>query len=372
MSVPKRIALFIPSLPRGGAEKVLVALANAFRGAGHPVDMILATSSDGDFDDLEPSVDVVDLGAGRASRATIPLVRYLRRRRPTVLMSTLHHGNCVAAVARGIARVPSRLVLREAISPSESLRHTPGLTARFTERLLGRLYRSADTIVAISQGVADDLVTSFRIPADRVVVIHNPVDLDRLERMSREPIVVLSLWPPTILGIGRLHPQKDFQTLLTAFSRVRRLRPSRLMIVGDGPQRSALQEHAASLGVAADVSFVGFVPNPQPYLRNASVYVLSSRWEGLGNTLLEALVQGTPTVATDCPSGPREALEAGRWGRLVPVGDAAAMADAIIAGLDGQLVSPPRAHIESRFGIQRISKQYLQVLTSTEGECPWV
>jgi glycosyltransferase involved in cell wall biosynthesis len=158
--------------------------------------------------------------------------------------------------------------------------------------------------------------------------------------------------PPVILGVGRLEPQKDFATLLRAFSTVHADRPCRLVILGEGGQRRELQALAAELGIAADLAMPGFVTNPYAYLRHASLFAFSSRWEGFGNALVEALAVGTPVVSTDCPDGPSEILEGGRFGPLVPVGDHAALADAMRLVLDG-----PPAPDQLRAAAQRYTQE---------------
>jgi glycosyltransferase involved in cell wall biosynthesis len=199
------------------------------------------------------------------------------------------------------------------------------------------LYPLVDQIIAVSQGVAEDIREITGLPPERITVIHNPVITARLLAMAREPVAhpwFNAAEPPVILGAGRLTRQKDFPTLIRAFARVQRHRPARLVILGEGRQRLALKTLAAELGVASEVDLPGFVVNPYAYMAKAAVFALSSTWEGSPNVLTEALALGTPAVATDCPSGPREILGEGRYGALVPVSDSASLAQAILATLD--------------------------------------
>ncbi|NJN46594.1 MAG: glycosyltransferase, partial [Candidatus Competibacteraceae bacterium] len=187
------------------------------------------------------------------------------------------------------------------------------------------------------QGVAEDTIILTGLPQDRVTVVRNPVITPRLLRLAREPVAhpwFTDQGPPIILGAGRLTRQKDFPTLLRAFAAVRRERPARLMILGAGKQQAALQAQATHLGIADTLTLPGFTDNPYAYMAKAAVFALSSLWEGSPNVLTEALALGTPVVATDCPSGPREILQEGRFGPLVPVGDAAALSQAIVQMLD--------------------------------------
>jgi glycosyltransferase involved in cell wall biosynthesis len=165
-----------------------------------------------------------------------------------------------------------------------------------------------------------------------------------------------------LVAVGRLHEQKDFQTLLRAFALVRARRSARLIILGEGPERPALEAGVAKLGLTEDVDLPGFVPNPYAFMAGASQFVLSSRYEGLPTVLIEAMACGCPVVSTDCPSGPGEILDNGKYGRLVPVGDAAALAEAMEATLDAP---PPAAELKARadlFHIDRVIDSYRRLL----------
>jgi glycosyltransferase involved in cell wall biosynthesis len=199
------------------------------------------------------------------------------------------------------------------------------------------LYRRADALVAVSTGVADDLVATLRLPRDMITVIYNPIPVTDIRRLAESPTAHPWLArgePPVILGVGRLTKQKDFSSLIRAFARVRQQRPVRLIILGDGELRGELEALARSLGVAADVTLPGFVDNPFPWMKGAAVFALSSAWEGFGNALIEAMACGTPVIATDCTTGPAELLDDGRYGPLVPVGNDQALADAVCEMLD--------------------------------------
>ncbi len=212
-------------------------------------------------------------------------------------------------------------------------------------------------------------VLGLRLPRRRICRIYNPVLSDRLHAAIREP--VRHPWlsaesPPLIVAVGRLTAQKDYPTLLSAFSALRGRRPARLLILGDGECRDALQADVQRQDLADSVRLEGYVPNPLPYMAAASVFVLSSRFEGLGNVLIEAMACGTPVVATDCPSGPAEILEAGRWGRLVPVGDGPALAAAIEAAIDDRTPADVRQRAAA-FTVERSATQYLRVLLPDAG-----
>jgi glycosyltransferase involved in cell wall biosynthesis len=167
--------------------------------------------------------------------------------------------------------------------------------------------------------------------------------------------------PPVVLGAGRLTAAKDFATLIRAFAAVRNRRPARLVILGEGEERRNLQALARDLQVEADFALSGYVSNPYQYMKKAAVFVLSSRWEGFSNVLVEAMACGTAVVSSDCPNGPREILEGGRLGILVPVGDPALFAQAI----ESQLDTPKKSTAIQRaqaFGIDIALERYAEVL----------
>jgi glycosyltransferase involved in cell wall biosynthesis len=256
-----------------------------------------------------------------------------------------------------------RVVVREANTVSADLRPS-GAGARVLLWLMRRAYPSADAVVAVSQGVADEVREQLGVPAERVHVISNPVVTPRVTEGAGEPLT--HPWfapdqPPVVLGVGRLAPQKGFDTLLRAFRIAREQRPCRLVILGEGDQRGALEALAGELGVAEDVALPGFVANPFPYMAQAGAFVLSSAWEGLPNVLIQAMALGTPAVATDCPSGPREILDGGRLGRLVAVGDAAAMAEGIVEALGGERRPPSDAWL-ARYHRDAVAQRYGRVL----------
>ncbi|HET8603401.1 MAG TPA: glycosyltransferase [Marmoricola sp.] len=342
------IALVTSSMDGGGAQRAVAKLASGLAAAGHDVDLVLAHARGPYLAELPPSVRVVDLGATRLATAVLPLVRYLRRARPTAVLSALDYVNVVAVLARGLSRTHVPLVVSERNTLSAAVAHTRNRTTRWMPRLLRLAYPHADAVVAVSRGVADDLESLCGLPAGSVRVLDNPVVTPELQRMRAQPVEHPWLRDqpderevPVVLAVGRLVPQKDFATLLDAVAVLRRRRPVRLVVLGDGPLRGELEKRCADLGLTADVSLPGFCANPYPAMAAADVFVLSSRFEGSPGALIEAMSCGTPVVATDCPSGPRELLDGGRHGRLVPVGDSVALADALGDALDGRVPPPP-------------------------------
>ena len=276
------------------------------------------------------------------------------------MLTALTHANIVAITARRLARTPTRLVITEHLGPTTWAADAGAAHTLLMTTLMRMTYRSADGIVAVSNGVAHDVAKTAGLPVERISVISNPVILSALEERAEEPVD--DPWvgpdePPLVLAVGRLTPQKDFATLIRAVARVRRSMPCRLLVLGQGEERAALERLAADLGIADDVRFPGFVANPYPYFPRAAVLALSSRFEGLPTVLLEAVCLQVPVVATDCPSGPREILDDGRYGRLVPPGDVEALADAILRTLKDEGPRPPAEACE-RYRLDSVVDQY--------------
>jgi glycosyltransferase involved in cell wall biosynthesis len=246
----------------------------------------------------------------------------------------------------------------------EAQNYISDVRMRLMPRLARYFYRWADDIVAVSEGVADDLTQVLKVPNERVRVIYNPIVTPEL--MAKAQAALDHPWfrlgePPVILAVGRLTEQKDLPTLIRTFAHVQRSRPVRLLILGEGELRHDLEALVKQLHLEHVVSLPGAVMNPYPYMVRASLLVLSSRWEGLPGVLIEALYCGVPIVSTDCPSGPREILADGRYGQLVAVGDIAALAQAIEAALDGKAARPPRESWRP-FQLETVVNQYLDVL----------
>lgn len=345
-----KIALFMPSFRRGGAERVMVNLARAFAGQGLDVDVVVAQNEGPSASLDSQGLNVVDLRSRRLLSSLPGLVRYLKRESPRVMLSALPHVNVIAVLARALARTPTRVVLSEHVNASVSAAQASRLRARALPFFMRLAYPQADAIVAVSDGVADDLATFIRVDRARITRIYNPIVSPRLLELAGA--TVEHPWfapgqPPVVLGAGRLTLQKDFANLLRAFAAIRSRRPARLVLLGEGNERRNLESLAEELGVRADFALLGDVDNPFRYMARAAVFVLSSRWEGFGNVLVEAMACGTPVVSTDCPSGPGEILEGGRYGTLVAVAEPAALAQAIEAQLD----SPVRSRAVDRAGV---------------------
>lgn len=354
----KRLCLFVPTLTGGGAERSFALLANGFAAKGYEVDLVLVRKTGPWLAEVGSDVRIVDLDAGRAATAILPLARYLKSARPRAVLSALDQANVAALIARALSGVRTRLVISIRLPIGRAARAHRSLRHRVTRMLARRLYRKADLIVAISDAVREDLIETFDFPPGKVVTAYNPIVDDRFwEKAKQPPAQPLPLeGARLIVAAGRLRPVKGFDTLIHAFAEVRRAHDVRLLILGEGPERERLERLAADLDIADEVMMQGFDPNPLPYMARASIFVSSSIWEGFGNSIVEAMALGVPTICTRT-EGPEEILEGGKWGRLVPIGDAGSLAAAIADYLTGQAPDPrPRA---LEFSVERSVEAYL-------------
>jgi glycosyltransferase involved in cell wall biosynthesis len=399
----RTLAFYLDNFAGGGVQKNTLILAGALAARGHAVELLVCRPRGALHDQLPPEVEVTALdpppsvwsarmlalrsdpghfgailgGIALAPQPSPtlgylgPLAAALKTRCPFALYAATTHMNLEALLARRLAGVDARVVVTERNAfRGGHLQH--GWPALFLPSLVRRAYGQADAIVAVSDGVADDLAAWSGLPRARIVTIYNPVVTDELIARQKEPVD--HPWfqpgrPPVIMSAGRLGHAKDHPTLIRAFARVRRARPARLVIFGEGKSAAktaksiaSLQALAGELDVAADVALPGFVANPFAYMGRASLFALSSINEGLPGALIQAMACGCPVVSTDCPSGPAEILAGGRYGRLVPPGNDAALAAAMLATLD----APPSAMSLRRragfFSVERAVAQYERVM----------
>lgn len=361
-----RIALFLPSLNIGGVERVMLNLAAGLVRWGASVDLVLANAQGEYVHQIPPDVRLVDLRSRRVAASLLPLVYYLRTAKPEGLISAKDYANVVAIQAKFLSRISTRLVVSVHTTLSRHVQYAKGLREKRIVPLIARwLYPHADHIVAVSNGVADDLAQFLELPRDRINVIYNPALSEDLFTAAQEP--VNHPWfapgsPPVIISIGRLTRAKDYPTLIAAFAKVRQQRNVRLAILGDGEERNCLQNLVQRLGLESDVWLPGFMNPPYPYLARSSLLVLSSIWEGLPTAIIEALALGIPVVSTDCPGGPREILCNGDLGELVPVGDIDALADAILRALERPPDPAPMRERAKQFTMDDAVVKYLALL----------
>lgn len=408
-----RISIYIRSVESGrGAERVAVNVARGLAERGYRVDFLVEEDGDWLTRDLLaqcPDIDVVNLrdvttgGTGRdhvlrlvalalhllaaprnllASRTAgigpvakvlykhrppiAALLRHLQTAQPKALLSFLNYPNAVVLLTTRLHRGRTRFVVSVRNHMSVAAANNESRWVRSVPDLMRSLFYRADAVIVPSEGVAADVSAITGLLRERIAVIYNPVFRPELVELAEQPVNHPWLQGdgcPVVMGSGKFKMQKDFPTLLRAFAMVRAERPARLIVLGEGEDEANLRALAHDLGIAGDVDFPGHVRNPFAYYRRASVFVLSSQWEGLPNALIEAMACGCPVVSTDCPSGPEEILQGGAHGPLVPVGSAEAMAAAI---LDTLANPPARRQLVERarqFSLDVAVPQFEAVLT---------
>ena len=392
------VALFMRDLKGGGIQKNLLRLAESFSKRGLRVDLVICKAKGPYEAHIPHGVNLVALES-KAFRSTsrllatadvlaaeppscwpalqpvlLPpwaqrvsaLARYLQQARPQALLAAGNILNCIALLARRRVDAPTRLVVSERNHLSAYIqgKSRPWRWRRLP-KLIARTYPWADAVVAVSDGVADDLALSTGLPRERITTVYNPIVSEELFAQANAPLH--HTWfapdaPPVVLGTGSLDPKKDFPTLLRAFARVRRQRRVRLMILGEGKGRTELEALAEELDIVYDLALPGFVANPFAYMARSAVFVLSSTYEGLPTVLIEALACGCPIVSTDCPSGPAEILQDGLHGQLVGVGDDRALAEAITAALDDPPDTERLRRRAAAFSVEHGAQRYLEVM----------
>ena len=375
---PQRIKIlcFVPQLGGGGAEMHLLRLLTHFdRTKFQP--LLAVARPGGSYESRLPA----DLIARRCGWSRVPsstlrmqtsipaLRRLLAAERPEVIISFLDH--TTAATSAALESLPHpRPVFIAAIQNNleKTLAHLPRWTRAWLPRAIVSAYARADQVIALSTGVAEGLSQLIPETRGRISVIHNAGYDQQVQALASEEPVLPTPKGPWFLGCGRLTAQKDFSTLIRAFARLQHECGAALWILGEGGLRGKLEREIAALGLGSRVRLPGFVRNPFACMARASAFVLSSQWEGFGNVVTEAMACGTPVIATDCPHGPREILEDGKWGSLVPVANVDALADAMRAALANPeqqqaRATAARSHV-TRFEAGRITRQYEQAILS--------
>lgn len=330
------LSFFIPDLTFGGAEQVTVNIVNGLSTRGYNIELLLSRR-DGDLQaHLNSNVQVKQLPPARTSPlgvvADLPaLMRYLRRQEPAALFPHLSHVSVACLTAKRLRSLDTKIIPTE----HKTFRRQGDMTRkdRIVDKLTPLVYPAADRIIAVSEGVADSIATQTRVSREQISVLYNPVDLESVRSQALAPVSHKWLEDDTIellVYVGRLEPEKDLETWLRAFNRVHEHNPkTRAILIGEGSCRTELEANLDTLGLSDVVSLPGYAENPYPFMKQADVFVLSSRFEGLPTVLIEALACECPIVSTDCPGGTAEILDGGRIGQLVAVGDSQALAAAI-------------------------------------------
>lgn len=375
-----RVGLFLlhPNTWFGGGQMALMRVAQWLAGKGLLVEVIVSRVEGQLPFQLPNKVSLKNLNVpalkwnGRPLGAVLMLstinglARYLRSDPPSVVIAPGWADGSITLLARRFSKPSAKIAIWEQTHVSTMRKYGGNLYRLLAPQFVRWLYPSADLLVGCSYSVADDIADLANLPKEQVHTIYNPIPPDLFQK-AEEPIEhpwFIDEQLPVILGVGRLDPYKDFGTLIKAFALVRQNRPARLFILGEGAERPKLEALVKQLKLKNDVSLPGFEPNPFRFMKRAAAFVLSSRYEGAPLVLAEALACGCPIVSTDCPSGPSEILEGGKWGKLVPVGDVEALAEAILETLENP---PDREKLRERgmdFHIDKIGQKWLELINS--------
>jgi len=360
------IAIYLHCLFNGGIERIMANLTQNFIERGLQVDLVLNFLGNPSFlSEFSPKVRIVDLKAGKAYTRVPKLASYLRREQPAALLSANHSANEVAILAKHLSGGTTKVVVSDQTNLStEAGNKSPFSTRYWAPLALKLLYPGADGRIAPSMGVAQDLVNITGLPIDKFQVIYNPVVNPTIFTKAKEAVEHPWFLPgelPVILAAGRLEKQKDFPTMIRAFAQVKQVKPCRLVIFGVGSEKSQLEALIAELNLENDVALPGFVKNPYAYVTKSAMLALSSAWEGLPTFLIETMALGIPVVSTNCPSGPAEILDNGKYGELVPVNNPQALAEGMLNILSGEHKSVPSDWLE-QFTVEKTAEKYLDIL----------
>jgi glycosyltransferase involved in cell wall biosynthesis len=358
------ISILLPDLRGGGAERVSIDLAKAIAAANHQVEFILMNAA-GDFlHEALRDFTVHDLGVRRTRHAIRPIAEYLRLRRPYAVIANMWPLTSVAVVGRMLSGHDCRLLVVEHNGLSKQYASWGSLHNLKLHFSMMTTYRLSDCVAAVSLGAAEDTARLAKLPQERVLCLHNPIP-QRPFPSHNEIAEAETLWAcpagKRVIAVGSLKAQKNHALLLHAFANLE-CPAARLMLVGKGEKETLLRSLAAQLGIEDQVIFAGFHSDPSPFYATADLFVLSSDYEGFGNVIVEALSFGLPVVSTDCPSGPSEILGSGTWGRLVPVGDADALARAMREALAAPVDKEALIRRATVFSPEIAARKYLELL----------
>ncbi len=359
------ICIFLPNFDNGGVERMLVNLAYGMWQNQIKVDFIVANKDRPYLAELPPEVTIIELQTHDQHQQIEKTAQYLNEHTPSAMLSAKEPDIAIAEAAIHSSNVSCTFFIRAVTNHTQRLSHSNPLKRWFSLREIKKLYAKADGIIAVSQGVADDLLSILGSAAPVITTANNPVITPSFQDKAKQSVA--HPWfeegqPPVILGIGRISRAKNFPLLIKSFAQLRQQRECRLMIVGSGKKQDKLLKLSDKLGVRADIDLLGYQENPYAFLKQASLFVLSSLWEGSPNVLTEALASGCPVVSTDCLSGPKEILQNGKFGPLVPMNDVDALTKAMNETLNHPLPAEILISATENFTAINSAKQYLKAM----------
>jgi glycosyltransferase involved in cell wall biosynthesis len=358
-----RICFFIPSFGNGGVERMMTNLMNSLVQSRNTIDLIVSENFEESPFNLSPRVNIIKhSSSGKA--AINDLIHYLNSKKPSILLSVKESADFTALNAKQKSNIDTKFIVRLPTAMMERFqrRKTSWVRMCIKKFKLHNMYKHADGFIAVAEGTKADFKRLLPSLKQDMVTLKNPVITPQLLKQQNE--IVKHRWAqsfdlPLVIGIGGFRKQKDFSTLIRAFALVNQSRPCRLVILGQGRQEDRLKKLCSDLGIAEHVDFPGFSDNPYAWLKRADLFVLSSLWEGSPNVLTEALAIGTPVVSTDCQSGPREVLQDGKYGELVPLQDPEAMAEAMMRTLDKPIAPETLQQAVKDYTVEASTQAYL-------------
>tara|TARA_B100000212_G_scaffold89261_1_gene65453 strand:- start:27714 stop:28835 length:1122 start_codon:yes stop_codon:yes gene_type:complete len=368
----QKIAFFIPKLTYGGAERVIIDIANNLSKRGYLIDIVLAKGGKIYLEEISPSVNIINLNSKSTILSFFNLSRYIQKSRPNGIISALSHANCVVLLSRKFVNNNTKVVVSERNISYRNTFNKIGFKRFILDLLIKYLYPEAKCIVTVSEGVRESIINTYKFKRDHVKAILNPCDFQKINNLKSKCMLNSKIIngfksenQKIILSVGSLTIQKNYSLLIKAFKIVSQEINCKLIILGEGPERSKLDELCRNLAIDSNSIYMpGFIANPFPYMKACDLYVMSSLWEGLPNVLIQALACKCNIISTDCDAGPREILEDGKWGRLIKVNDTNGLANAMIEELSSKNQKSFNSGIGNlnRFNIDKVTNQYLEAL----------
>lgn len=361
-----KFSFYLFDLHGGGAERVIVTLLNEMLAQGLTAELIVSKKEGSYLSELNSAISITEIGSRSLIYNIYSLYKHVKENSTSHLVSTMRGPSIVALIVKIILGKKIKTVIREANTPSQEHAKS-GLKHNLLNRMTSFLYGFADSIICVSKGVEVDFKSFYKkIDPAKISTIYNPVINDVFFEKADSDLPTPLPWPSTscyFIAVGRFVEQKDYPTLLHAFNIISKTHNANLLILGDGPLRNQFVDNVKTLGLEARIFCPGFIDNPFPYMKAAYCYVLSSRWEGLPNALVQAVSLGLKTISTDCPSGPREILEDGKLGILIPIQDIENFAEAMRQVLENPITKLEKEHIKKvaldKYSVTSITTQYI-------------
>ena len=360
----KFISILITNMESGGAEKVTLSLANYFARNGYTVDLVLVSATGELLSMLDPKVKIIDLNVKSLKYAVFPLIKYFIKNNPVACFVNIWPLTIIAILARMVSFSKLKLIVCEHTTWSESEVYKHAYFRAFIPISMKLMYRFAHKIICVSKGSAGNLSQFAQINRKKIEVIYNPVE--KMQSIKPLSQTLCSEWldgdHKRLIAVGSLKPAKDYPTLFKSIHLLKKDLDIKLLVLGDGPLSEDLIKLRKDLRLTEEIIMPGYEKYPHEYIASADVLVLSSKHEGFGNVIVEALSEGTPVVSTDCPYGPSEIISSAAFGTLANIQDPVSLARAINTSLGKSFDKKFLKERAKYFSIERAAKKYLQTI----------